>query len=545
MKTTPTVKKTAKKPVPRSVPAIAGNVHDEDYLNILAAVQLRFLERVVDGQPVFTTDTDPEALWATYIDSFPRKDRAFHTCTACRRFIQTYGGLVTIGEDGSTRPAVFVHNPNSLSPEDDAFNAVGHMVARSKVTGVFLTKERVWGQPVTGCWRHVALTVPDHLVYTGKVLTPGQAMAEKRQDFQNVLRALSEYKQPVVNQALALLKSDALYRAEKVIGPCQFLADLHAAYSGVVAGRRANIVWRAVATAPAGFCHPRSSMVGTLLDDLVAGVSFDAAATRFKAKMHPLQYQRPQAAPAAGNIAAAEKLVEKLGIARSLERRFARVEEIEAVWRPAREAAEDRGGVFGHLKAKGAPSVHHDILLHPVNVTWVRFASKFLPEAASIEAFAPAHGNYTAILTAEHADAPPIHQWDTEARRNPFSTYVYHGGSPYYQWNLPSISWVRVTAVADSPHQWYGDHPNHGKGAVVVLEGAKDTRTGQGNALFPETLKSELREVRSTIESYSKSAKIGGREEASACGLAVEPGLRLRVTDRSGVRSEFVIDRYE
>jgi len=541
MKTAPTVKKTAKKPVLRA--AVTGNVDDHDYFSILAAVQRRFRMRV-DGQPVFTTDADPEALWETYLDSFPRKDRAFHTCTACRRFIQAYGGLVTIGEDGSAKPAVFAKNFDPLSPEEDAFNAVGHMVARSNVTGVFLTKERVWGQPVTGCWRHVALTVPDHLVYTGKVLTPGQAMAERREDFKNVSRALSEYPAALVNQALGLLKSDALYRAEKVLGPCQFLADLHAAVNGNSVVRRANIVWRAVATAPAGFCHPRSSMVGTLLDDLAAGMSFDAAAARFKAKMHPLQYQRPQAAPAAGNIAAAEKLVEKLGIARSLERRFARVEEIEAVWRPAREAAEERGGVFGHLKAKGESATDLGVL-PAQNTTWVRFASKFLPEAVSIEAFAPARGNYTAILTAEHADAPPIHQWDSETRRNPFSTYTYAVLTPANQWNLASPSWVRVTAVADSPHQWYGDHPHHGKGAVVILEGAKDTRTGQGNALFPETLKSELREVRSTIESYSRSAKIGGREEASACGLAVGPGLRLRVTDRSGVRSEFVVDRYE
>lgn len=35
--------------------------------------------------------------------------------------------------------------------------------------------------------------------------------------------------------------------------------------------------------------------------------------------MNPLQYQRPQAAPSAGNVAQAERIVEKLGIANSLE----------------------------------------------------------------------------------------------------------------------------------------------------------------------------------------------------------------------------------
>lgn len=53
-------------------------------------------------------------------------------------------------------------------------------------------------------------------------------------------------------------------------------------------------------------------MIGTLLDDIASGMSFDSVSRRFAEKMHPLQYQRPQAAPSAGNIAQAEKIVEKL-----------------------------------------------------------------------------------------------------------------------------------------------------------------------------------------------------------------------------------------
>ena len=67
--------------------------------------------------------------------------------------------------------------------------------------------------------------------------------------------------------------------------------------------------------------------------------------------------------------------------------------------------------------------------------------------------------------------------------------------------------------------------------------------------LFPEILKSELHAVRSTIEAYSKSAKLGGYEEASACGLRLQMGetasIKLRVTDGAGVVTSVTIDRWE
>ena len=68
--------------------------------------------------------------------------------------------------------------------------------------------------------------------------------------------------------------------------------------------------------------------------------------------------------------------------------------------------------------------------------------------------------------------------------------------------------------------------------------------------LFPEILKSELHGVRSVIEAYSKSAKLAGRESASACGIMMASGAPLnrgaaiRVTSGSVV-SQFQIDRWD
>src|SRR5690606_29886312 len=221
--------------------------------------------------------------------------------------------------------------------------------------------------------------------------------------------------------------------------------------------QRTNLVWLAVATAPAGFCHPRASMIGTLLEDIAAGKSYDEVAAAFAAKMHPLRYQRPQAAPAAGTIAAAERRVQELGIQRSLPRRFARLDEVQALWRPAPKKNDaPASGVFGHLKPKTAKPTSAAMNIPAQTMTWVKFRDEVLPTAERIELRAPEHGPYVALVTAVNMDAPPILQWDQEDARNPVSWYFWNGGSNARSFGLNGGSYVEVEAVALKPSMWNG-----------------------------------------------------------------------------------------
>jgi hypothetical protein len=295
---------------------------------------------------------------------------------------------------------------------------------------------------------------------------------------------------------------------------------------------RDNILWRAVALAPEGFCHIKSSVIGPLLDDIVAGVPFADIKRKHADKLHPLQYQRPQAAPSVGNVRAAEQLVEKLGIAPSLERRFARLDDLpleDALWtwgEYRRAVKADVGGVFGHIKTKegrtyggSVPSVD----LPPITMTWDKFVRTILISAELIDVQIPhGYGPYCALTTAVNLDAPPIIKWDSDHYRNPVGWYTYHGGSSPDQWKLHAGSWVKANAIVGAPCMW-GPRPmpELGMSAFIILDGCADTRRGQGNALFPEHLKSDLHAVRSTIEAYSKSAELSGRESASACGWPI------------------------
>lgn len=504
---------------------------------------LRAIRQHFSGNEGSLFTTNASNLWNIFLNHLPDEARQHYTCNNCRHFVERYGGLVCIAPNGHKYSAVWP-DPDAV-PEffTPAIKAVVREVAAARVNGVFVSRLTVYGNPITGEWRHMAVQPHISQVWTSPLLTDSQKAAERRGEFKMLINGLREFPVKVVEQALKLLRSEALYRSEKVVGPAEWLYDLHQRRNGAKgAAAKENVVWLAVATAPAGFAHVRSTMIGTLLEDIANGMKYDDVAARFAAKMDPLRYLRPQAAPSSGNIAQAERLVEKAGIERSLERRFARADEIKSLWRPGirvDDAAANSGGVFSHLVPKTRQPVVEDINTPPQTITWEKFRKTVLPDAIGLQyRVNNKRANYAALTTCVHDDAPPILQWDTAENRNPFSGYVYHNGSNPSDWNL-SAGWCPVIAICLSPSMWQEGYSNQRKSVLFVLKGAKDTRYKRsGNAIFPETLKSDFHAIRSTIEAYSKRAELGGfGEDNLACGIRGEGDswdIILKVTTRLG-----------
>lgn len=524
---------------------VVGNTNDHEYDEFLYRLNKRFLENCENGvRPLFTTDAND--LWGIYLNSFSDPtERQYHNCHACRHFIERFGSLVTISDEGLTTPAIW-HEDDSPTIYKLAVAAMAKAVRRAKVNGVFLSSDRMWGTPKTGIWRHFAVCPLPGMALKRLTQTAGQAMAEKHEDFKTVIRALNEFTQSSLDLALTLLRTDSLYRSEKVLGQAEWLHGLHVARAAAHGSAKANVVWRAVATAPAGFCHPRSSMIGTLLEDIAAGKDFDEVSRAFAAKMHPLVYQRPQAEPTTGAIAAAEKLIQQLGAAGSLDRRFARLDEVQALWRPApkQEKSAD-GGIFGHLKPKGTKQ---PALYLPAKVmTWEKFQQTVLPTAERMEFQVPNRGPFAALVTAVNPDAPPILQWDHDDARNPVSWYFWNGGALASQFGLQDGAFVDVEALALKPSMWNGGQEHHGAGILFVLAGARESIQA-GAALFPEILKSEFHGIRSVIEAYSLSATIAGMDQPHAAGVMLNKGDTWNATVRvwvSGNSMDYKLDRLD
>lgn len=532
----------------------------DDYPAFLAALRARFEASTATSHTLFTTTAT--GLFDVFLDALPPELRAQYRCSACRHFVDRFGALVTIDEAGQTAPAMW--DASTAPPRFEAsVRAVARLVARAAVDGVFLATEATWGVPESRpknsdrVWRHMAVAPSPKVVFRPPVtLSAGQVMAEKREDFRMLGRGLAEFPIELVRQAHTALSTGALYRSEKCVGVARWLLDLHEARVAVRGPAVDHVTWRAVATAPAGFCHVRSSMIGTLLEDLAAGMPFSEVKRRFDEKMHPLQYLRPTAAPSDGNIAQAEKVVEALRASGSLGRRFARLDDLETVWRPKPAVTEEKpaAGVFGHLRGGGgaAKAASRGIELPTVTMTWVKFAAEVLPAAESMDFEVPAgKASFGTYVTAANPEAPPLLQWDRDDRRNPVSHYVYTGGSLAANWNLAAGSRRAVTAVSLQPSMWFGGgSAHHGAGVLFVLDGARDVHHQVSGGFFPEDLRSEYHGVRKTMEAHAKSAAILGKEEASAAGILLQKGngtwahATFRVTSR-GATVVYRLDRWD
>jgi hypothetical protein len=400
---------------------------DDGYDSFLAAVRKRFDAIASQSKPPPLFTTASEQLFEVFLAALPDALRQENTCDTCRHFFARFGGLVTIDEHGKTSPLLWAAK-QGREPYAGAARAVADVVARAPVVGVFLSSERSWGTASKGGWTHLAVTPTSSLVFsTEGTRNAAQAAAEVREDFRTLVAGLQDYPLELVKRAAALLETGKLYRSEKCIEVAKWLLAVHKSLKSTGSARgRENLIWRVAATAPPGFCHVRSSMIGTLLDDLRLELPFAEIKARFDAKMHPLQYQRPTAAPGQQNIDRAETIIAQLRSAGALERRFAKLDDIDPLWLPRASTGKGGGGVFSHIKPRSKNPATTEIDAPAVVMTWEKFARTVLPEAVAIHFHVPATPkSYLALVTAKNPEAPPIIQWDSKDKRNPVTMYVY------------------------------------------------------------------------------------------------------------------------
>jgi hypothetical protein len=412
-----------------------GATEPDELSHMIAAVQRRFV--VHGARPLFVTAAT--GLWRIFLENLPPQVQAYHHCNTCRHFFERFGALVTIDGAGRLSSALWPDDAPPLFRRASALTAQAAtsaaiervMIPATAALGTLSSSPRPDGMR----WRHFAVRVQQ--AHSHPLWTAHQVEAERKDDWRLLTRGLAEFPQPLVERAHALLSSGTLYRAERCLGVATWLLALHQELASVTSPQqREALVWRAVATAPAGHARVRGSVVGALLADLARGRDADTIKQHFEEKMAPSRYLRPHVAPTAGNIVRAEKAIAALQATGSLARRYARLADLQRfVWGPrasppARPPARTKGspgGVFEHLKKKASPE-SDKLALPRQTLTWEKFARTVLPDAIAIAAQVPACSDrFMALVTAEHPDAPPILQWDTEERRNPVSWYYRAG----------------------------------------------------------------------------------------------------------------------
>ncbi len=127
-----------------------------DFPGLRASVQARFHSATAGPDPVHLFTTDGSALHSRFLAALPETRRQRLTCSACRRFMERYGGLVRVAADGATVPVLWAAE-GTPEPYVAAIGALASAVSRAPIVGVFMATEQVWGQPATGEWQHFAV----------------------------------------------------------------------------------------------------------------------------------------------------------------------------------------------------------------------------------------------------------------------------------------------------------------------------------------------------------------------------------------------------
>lgn len=474
--------------------------------------------------------TDAKGLYGLFLSKLPEDRRQVYQCSTCRRFVEEYGGLVSIDEQGKTTAIAW----QAPAPDffEEAVLAVRKKVQGANVTGVFRTSKPELGTPVTGPWRH--LSSPSYDLQGYKAV---EYMRRVNEGYGVLRRAVSKYSIEAVKKAIAAMEGGHLGQEAK-----QFAANARLLYKGLLVPMsevngtkfKQNLIMRFAASAPNELLHINSTVLGTILEQFEAGQPLTKIRLSIGAITEPTVYQRPQAPPSEGNIDVAEKLIASMGLESALKRRFARVDEVRAIWRPEQKKETQDEGVFGSLR--GAKNTEPKPTMPDKRIQFADFIRNVLPEAKRMRVLVPHTGPFAALTTAVDHDAKPIFWWDKSEDRYPVAYYTYAQHTPAEQWKLKPLSLVEVTAVVPAPNEKQDEFKSS---FFFLLDGAVDTRKG-GLALFPSFLIDELRPVRATIEAFSNKGELEGAETASACGLglnnASQLGLRVFVETEFGVQ---------
>lgn len=368
---------------------------------------------------LYTTDVEPDELYAHYLDSFPEgsneifRERAEHDCSCCKSFIRNLGGVVGI-VDGVVSSLWDI--PDVGWPYDKVAKAMTEYMAARSITGIYRTAEGKYGADVTPemkdgnliQWTHFSGNVASDHKMSKDAIGPHKSKVESTH--QVLSRGLDEITQSATDEVLELIDSNSIYRGEEHRAAVKSFSELQAMYKA--AGNSKEVfLWQHIDHPAARF---RNTAIGTLLTDLSTGVDLQDAVKMFESKVAPQNYKRPTALITEKMIKSAMATLDELGLRDSIARRHAVVDDISVndvlyVDNSVQPLMKDGLSDLLMEEVSSKPVKIDD----PVEISIEDFLAEVVPKSTSLEVlFENAHIKNLMTLTAPvNKEAPSIFKW--------------------------------------------------------------------------------------------------------------------------------------
>ncbi|GIF35740.1 hypothetical protein BC793_102411 [Actinoplanes xinjiangensis] len=367
---------------------------------------------------------DRDSLWLTFLESFPAgtnlrfRERSEYDCSTCRGFVKNFGNVVEI-HDGRVRTVW-----SGVSANDPVFSVVAaamdEFVGSLPLSTVFRSTEAQYGTKTTRTLRDGQVEVWHHLhgrvEKRHHVTDVGAARGAFEAAVQVFQRGVAELTQQALDTVVDLIDDNALYRGAEHRRAVTDFRSLRNGWAQAADGRAFVF---AHAMDPAA--RLRNTVIGTLVQDLSAGVDLEQAVRSFEAKVAPQNYQRPRALITPAMVKAAMKTIDELGIEESLQRRFARLSDVSVtnvLWVDNDTQSRMKDGIEGLLmKAATTGSAGpRPGDAKPEEIPVVAFMKDVLPGAATIDLWvANSHEpHFVSLTTGRHPAAPRLFNWDND-----------------------------------------------------------------------------------------------------------------------------------
>lgn len=512
-------------------------------VNFYAAIEQAAQRRLKESKsPVFRVDLGEEAVYTTFLKNLAPELKQEYTCSSCRRFANRYGNLAMIHNDGTLQPLLWCPTDLSSRKMADTYMKAVRAIAKrfldAKVTREFkiVSKNKSIGTPKTGDYSHMRLQFPESRVR--KEQLSGFTSADTPELAAMLERVLAEYDFTTIRKADTLLHENKLPYADNHKASSRWLLELveeDKMGKAKSVNARHNLLYRYAASSFIGSLKQmRSGALGTLLEDVQRNKSWDSILASWRKICDPTWYMRPQAAPAQGNINAAERLFTQLGLTKDdLTRRLLVQDDVPeevVIW--SSEIMKDRkkikttNSVFDAVKAKmkSGTTIPPDDF-PSTTISFSQFVNKILPKARRLECWLGAKDTICTFITGLEGNKP-LMQWHDDEGKNQASHYNWTFPPRVESHNLRSHAWNEVRCLIPFPNLWDGTpvtttfpladpegdgadkykyyHKSKGFRYLFVLEENHESRL-QVTPLFPELLKSEFHGVRSTIEAFTRT----------------------------------------
>lgn len=389
-----------------------------DFEVFSSKVHAQFTEMSKDE--LYTVDISGDTLYELYLSAFPEgtnpiyKERTEHDCSCCKNFIRNIGLVVSI----QNNKLVTVWDVADVPfPYDVVAKVLADQVRSTKIASVFRSSEPQYGAQVTRQllengqvknWNH----------FHGKIATKhysynsGEFVGRFNTMVQTCKRGFVELTQDSLETIQDLIKSKALYRGEEHARSVEAFAKARREYFKLSAEKRDAYLWQNAHTI-GGF---RNSVIGTLAQDLSAGVDLETAVRSFEVKVAPANYKRPTALITPRMIEDAMKTIEKLGLESALDRRHARLSDVSinnVLWADGSAKAVMKNALKESL-LEAATSDYK--VTGAIDISIDEFVKTVLPKTSSMELFVKnSHQNkFVSVTAPAQEDSGKLFKWNND-----------------------------------------------------------------------------------------------------------------------------------